>query len=276
MKTLRVNDYDMAYLDLGPAGSGRTPLVCVHGSLNDFRAWVAVMGPLSAGRRLIVPSLRHYFPEHWDGHGGQFTMAQHVDDMIAFLEGLGAGRVDLIGHSRGGHLAFRLAQKRPDLIRKLVLAEPGGTLDGSLMPAEAQDRPPGAGSRAHVAEASEKIAAGDLDGGLRSFIDGINGPGSWDKLAAADRMMREDNAYTLLAQVHEGRQPFSKSEAEALPVPTLFVGGTDTPGLLPIVLRALAAHVPGAKTAMIADAGHNMFRQQPKAFCQAVLPFLDA
>lgn len=271
MKTLRVNDYDMAYLDIGEG----TPLVCVHGSLNDFRGWIAVMKPLSANHRLIIPSLRHYFPAHWDGKGGQFTMAQHVDDMIAFIEGLALGPVDLIGHSRGGHLAFRLALKRPELIRKLVLAEPGGTLDETLMPDNADDGPPAAGSRAHVAQASEKIDAGDLDGGLRAFTDGINGPGSWDAMPAADRQMREDNAYTLLAQVNEGRQPYAKAEAEALSLPTLFVGGADTPGLLPVVLRALAEHVPNAKTAIIPDAGHGMFRQQPKAFCDAVLPFLD-
>ena len=99
MKTLRVNDYDMAYLDIGSGA----PLVCVHGSLNDFRAWAPVLKPFSAGRRLIAPSLRHYFPEHWDGQGGKFTMAQHVDDMIAFIsrdetlhagEIIGSGTVD--------------------------------------------------------------------------------------------------------------------------------------------------------------------------------------
>jgi len=271
LKTLRVNDYDMAYLDIGQG----LPLVCVHGSLNDFRAWTAVLSPLSSNHRLIVPSLRHYFPEQWDGQGGKFKMAQHVDDVIAFVEGLGLGPVDLLGHSRGGHLAFRMALKRPDLIRKLVLAEPGGTLEDALMPDNADDGAPEAGSRAHVAQASEKIAAGDLEGGLRAFIDGINGPGAWDVLPAADRQMREDNAYTLLAQIDEGRQPYTRAEAEAVSLPTLFVGGADTPGLLPIVLRALAAHVPGAKTLIIPDAGHSMFRQQPKAFCDAVLPFLD-
>jgi pimeloyl-ACP methyl ester carboxylesterase len=273
MKTLRVNDYDMAYLDIGQG----PPLVCVHGSLNDFRAWAAVLKPLSATRRLIAPSLRHYFPEHWDGRGGRFTMAQHVDDMIAFIEALALGPVDLIGHSRGGHLAFRLASRRPDLLRKLVLAEPGGTMDETLMPdgADTDGGPPAAGSGPDVAQASEKIAAGDLDGGLRVFIDGINGPGAWDALPAADRQMREDNAYTLLAQVNEGRQPFTKAEAQALSPPTLFVGGADTPGLLALVVRTLPEHVPNAKLAIIPDAGHAMFRQQPAAFCQAVIAFLE-
>ena len=270
MKTHRLNDYDMAYLDIGSGA----PTVCIHGSLNDYRAWSAVLKPLSDNRRLIVPSLRHFFPEHWDGTGGKFSIAQHVDDVIAFLEGLELGQVDLIGHSRGGHISFRLALKRPDLIRKLVLAEPGGTLDESLLPETIDEASPSAGSRAHVAQASEKIAAGDLEGGVRAFIEGINGPGSWDALPASERQMRQDNAYTLLAQVNEGRQPFTKADALELNVPTLFVVGAKTPGMLPIISKVLASHVPGAQTVVIPEAGHSMFRQQPAAFSEAVREFL--
>ncbi|MEK9774567.1 MAG: alpha/beta hydrolase, partial [Quisquiliibacterium sp.] len=65
MKTLRVNDHDMAYLDIGQG----SPLVCVHGSLSDFRAWYPVLKPLSLAYRVIAPSLRHFFPENWDGKG---------------------------------------------------------------------------------------------------------------------------------------------------------------------------------------------------------------
>jgi pimeloyl-ACP methyl ester carboxylesterase len=58
MQTLRVNGYDMAYLEVrqGP------PLVCVHGSLCDFRVWSAVLGPLTRKHRVIAVSLRHFFP----------------------------------------------------------------------------------------------------------------------------------------------------------------------------------------------------------------------
>ena len=43
MQTINVNGYDMAYLDVGQARNG-PPLVCVHGSLCDFRIWSSVLG----------------------------------------------------------------------------------------------------------------------------------------------------------------------------------------------------------------------------------------
>ncbi len=133
MQYRRVNGYDLAYIEVGEG----PPLVCVHGTLGDFRVWSPVLGPLSRRHRVISLSLRHFFPEHWDGAGADYTIAQHVADIIAFIEASGAGPVDLMGHSRGGHLAFRVAQQRPDLLRRLVLAEPGGDIDASLAPAGA-------------------------------------------------------------------------------------------------------------------------------------------
>jgi pimeloyl-ACP methyl ester carboxylesterase len=44
--------------------------------------------------------------------------------------------------------------------------------------------------------------------------------------------------------------------------------------MLPVILKALAATIPGAETAMIPNAGHSMFTQNPTAFCEAVLDFL--
>ena len=55
----RVNGYDMAYIELGEG----PPLVCVHGTLGDFRVWSPVLGPLSRQRRVVSLSLRHFFPE---------------------------------------------------------------------------------------------------------------------------------------------------------------------------------------------------------------------
>ena len=39
----RVNGYDIAYIERGEG----SPLVCVHGTLGDFRLWSPILGPLS-------------------------------------------------------------------------------------------------------------------------------------------------------------------------------------------------------------------------------------
>lgn len=266
MQYQRVNGYGMAYIDVG-AGP---PLVCVHGSLCDFRIWSCVLGPLSRHYRVITPSLRHFFPEHWDGSGDDYKMAQHIADTIGFIEALDVGPVHLMGHSRGGHIAFRVAQQRPELVRRLVLAEPGGDVDASLAP----QAPVVSGTRAMAASAAEKIAAGDVDGGLTRFIDALEGDGAWRALRGDEKQMLRDNAMTLLGQINEQRQPYSCSDAEAISVPTLFVGGEKTPGSLPVVLRALAAHVPGARVEIIPRTRHFMFGQDPVRYCEVVLDFL--
>jgi pimeloyl-ACP methyl ester carboxylesterase len=269
MKRIRVNDYDMAYIEVG---EGR-PLVCVHGSFGDFRTWSSVLGPLSRRHRVVALSLRHFFPEQWEGRGGRFTIAQHVSDLIAFIGKLDVGPVDLFGHSRGGHLAFRVAQQRPELLRKLILAEPGGELDASLAPADRGGEAPRVN---RLVAAADVIAKGDLDGGLRTFIDGNNGEGTWDRLAASTKQEYRDNARTVLGQINEQRQPFTRQDAEAISVPTLFIAGEKTPGLLPLVLRALAGSVRGAKTVIIPGATHHMIRQDPVRTSAAVLDFLAA
>jgi pimeloyl-ACP methyl ester carboxylesterase len=218
---------------------------------------------------VISLSLRHFFPEHWDGVGSDYTIAQHVADTIGFIEALGVGPVDLMGHSRGGHIAFRVAQQRPDLLRRLVLAEPGGDIDASLAPAGATSA-----QRRGFAAVGERIAVGDIDGGLAIFAENLDGPGAWAAVPAAVRQTWRDNARTFLGQVNEQRAPYSRADAESIRVPTLLVGGGDTPGSLPVVLAALAAHIPAARVEMLPGTTHFMFEQDPAGFCAAVQGFL--
>ena len=76
-----------------------------------------------------------------------------------------------------------------------------------------------------------------------------------------------DNARTLLGQINEQRQPFTRADAEAIRSPTIFIGGANAPGALPVVLRALAAHVPDARTVIMPGTTHFMFGQAPQGFC---------
>jgi pimeloyl-ACP methyl ester carboxylesterase len=268
MKRQSVNGFDMAYIDVG-AGSA---IVCIHGALFDFREWNAQLGPLSRAHRVIAVSLRHFFPERWEGTGNTFKVAQHVADVIAFVEALDVGKVHLMGHSRGGHIAFRVAQLRPDLIENLILAEPGGVLDSSFV---LSGRPATRSGRIGPS-AAEKIAAGDVDGGLQIAIDGIEGLGAWQAVAPGLQQEMRDNANTVIGQVGEQRQAFTRADAESISVRTLFIVGANTQSDHPVIARALAAHVPNARTITLPNATHFMLVQNPVGYSSAVLEFLAA
>ena len=269
MQTFRVNGYDMAYLEVGRGH----PLVCVHGTLGDFRTWYSVLGPLSKNHRVISVSLRHFFPERWDAVGDDYKMAQHVSDVIAFIEQVEPRPVDLMGHSRGGHIAFRVAEQRPDLLRRMVLAEPGGDLDASLIEPGAPPPPPMPLAVA-MPIVLKSIKDGDIDGALKALIDAIDGDGAWTRLPAAAKQQLRDNIYTMLGQAGENRKPFTKAQVDSIRTPTLLIGGGSTTGSLAMVHRVFAKHFTSSQTVMIDGAKHWMFDEQPQQYCEAVTAFL--
>lgn len=265
----RVNAYDLAYLEQGTGD----PLILVHGSLSDYRHWLLQMDTFaSGGWRTIAVSLRHYWPERWDGSGVGFTVNQHVADLASFIADLGAGAAHVIGHSRGAHIAFRLAERHPQLVRRLVLAEPSGVLDETLLPPGAT---PGSYT-AFIADAVARVRRGDVEEGLRSFYAYAVGPGSWDQLTEERRQIGRDNALTLHGQINEGRTPYSRASAEAIRAPTLLVRGALTRPTFVEVIDGLGSAMPDARIVTIPKAGHPMNRENPSAFNAAVLEFLRA
>ncbi|NCY24074.1 MAG: alpha/beta hydrolase [Alphaproteobacteria bacterium] len=165
MPSIEIDGFPIAYAE---AGQG-VPLVLVHGTLGDQRSFARQMEPLGAAYHVMSLSMRHCWPGSWF-EGGDFTIDRHVADVAGFITALDQGPVHVLGHSRGGHIAFRLAERHPELVRALVLAEPGGELDESLGGA------PAAGAQAGSFAAGAKlIAAGDIEGGLRVIAEYTGG-----------------------------------------------------------------------------------------------------
>ena len=265
MPTIAIDGYPIAYAE---AGSG-PPLVMIHGTLGDQRSWSGQMAAFGERFHAIAVSLRHTWPGRWDD-GGDFTIARHTADIAGFIKALGAGKVRLIGHSRGGHIAFRVAQHHPELIESLVLLEPGGELDESLGGA-----PPAGKQGAAFAKGAALIAESKTEEGLTVIAEHTGGPGAWQKRSEARKAVNRDNARTLLGQINEQRKPYSRAEAEGIRIRTLRVGGDQSQPQFGRILDALEGAMPNATRVTIPRAAHSVQADNPADFNAAVLAFLD-
>ena len=176
LKWEAINGYPMAYRD---AGNG-TPVVLVHGSTNDYRAWNAQFNVFSTTHRVIAVSLRHFYPERWDGVGTDFSIEQHALDVAALIKKLNLGKVHLVGHSRGGSVVIEVAKSHPEVIRTLVLPDASIQMP---VPQSTETKEAAEFTNKLIGTLQENLKTGEATKAAEVFVDMIGGPGVMAKIA---------------------------------------------------------------------------------------------
>ncbi|WP_432786353.1 Putative aminoacrylate hydrolase RutD [Oligella sp. MSHR50489EDL] len=251
-----INGLTQAFID---DGEGQA-LVLIHGSLCDHRYWRFQAPNLAAKCRVVIPSLRHYWPLN-DPEAIGFSAEQHATDLINLLQHLGIDKAHLLGHSRGAAVAVRMAQQAPERVASLILADPG-----LRNPQELQE------GISWKASALQLIQSGALDEGLEIFIDAVSGEGTWVKMVPWFKRMVRDNANTLDLQQHERPVLFDRDELAPLAQFKIsLIGGAQSPDPFPHIIRELSALWPEATVYILENATHGMNLAMPQAFNQAVL-----
>ncbi|HYQ38783.1 MAG TPA: alpha/beta hydrolase [Pseudomonas sp.] len=265
-------DYELRGVERGEGAA----LLLVHGSLCDYRFWSAQVPALAERYRVLAPSLRRCFPERWNGEGGGFSTGRHVADLVELIERQGEP-MHVLGHSRGGNIALRLAAQRPELVRSLAMADPGGDFAPELFAAAGLSAPVAADERNRFRlEALQLIRAGQAEAGLRLFVDTVSGAGIWERSSARFRHMALDNAFTLVGQVEDRPAPVAVEHLAAIRCPVLLLGGERSPQPFPRVLQMLEYHLVGARREVLPGVSHGMNVQRPALFNRLLGEFLDA
>ncbi len=97
-----------------------TPVLLLHGVPETSSVWRDIAPALADGRQVIAPDLPGL---GGSAYSGPYDVPSVVAQLSALLEHLVPGqRVDVVGHDWGGSLALGLAGARPDLVRRLVVA----------------------------------------------------------------------------------------------------------------------------------------------------------
>lgn len=95
-------------------------LVLLHGLTRRASTWDEVGRRFAAHFRVYAVDMR--------GHGesdrpGDYSFERMAEDVSGLLDQLGLERINLLGHSMGGTVAYLIAEQQPGRIAKLVLED---------------------------------------------------------------------------------------------------------------------------------------------------------
>ena len=244
----------------GTAGPN-PPLLIAHGLFGSGRNWGIIAKRLSEqGHQVIAVDMRNHAGSPWaDSHSYPGLAA----DLAEVLEGLD-GPADVLGHSMGGKAAMMLALSRPELIRKLIVADIAPVNYGH--------------TQAHNIAAMRRV---DL-AGIANRSDAAAQLGLEDATTAAFLLQSLDmqaRAWKLNLDVLEQDMPLILSFPDVdsqFDGPTLFLSGGQSDYVTDSHRDRIKALFPAARFARIPGAGHWLHAEKPREFEAAVAAFLAA
>jgi pimeloyl-ACP methyl ester carboxylesterase len=258
------------------AGTGPA-VVLLHGYGETGDMWIPLAAALMKDHQVIVPDLR--------GLGlsakppGGFDKKTQAADVAAVMDALGAAKADVVAHDIGNMVAFQVAARYPQRVRRLVLIDapvPGvGPWDEVL-------KNPLLWHFRFGGPDMERLVAGRE----RIYLDRF-----WNEFSASpDRFTESARVhyaalYAMPGAMHSGFAQFAAFDQDAidnraflagggrLKMPVLAVGGAKSFGpMMATVMRAAADDVTEAQ---VPDSGHWIMEENPAATTKLVMDFLS-
>jgi len=258
--TLRSGDFTVKYYQEGRG----EPLVFLH-SAGGLPTFTPELKELSKRFAVTAPLLPAF------GSTGEEHLHEDVQKLVFWgwdlLDALKIDRPILVGHSFGGMMAAEMAATEPGRVKKLVLVAPAGLyleahpmLDifacspAKLVRAAFHD------PQSEAAKAFMTTPA-DPEGATEAIVARARA------LAMAGRFLWPNGDRGLNERLYR------------IKAPTMLLWG-ESDGIVPPVhaeaFKRLMTGVPSVNTHKIAEAGHVVFAEQPKAVLKAITDFCAA
>ncbi len=222
--------------------------------------------------RALIPERLRTVALDWPGHGEsppgpEPASAMHLADVAEqVVERLAPDGAIVLGNSVGGFSAARLAIRRPELVRGLVIVDGGGFAG----------RPPHVRAfcalmsrprflRAIYPAFSSRYMRARTDADRRARDNGVRTTRNDPGLRAVSELWR-----SFASPEHDLRR-----QAPAISAPTLVVWGRRDPVIPLKVGERIASMIRDARL-VVFDSGHVPHTTDPQAFAAQLLPFADA
>lgn len=278
-----VNGVALAYREVGRG----EPVVLVHGSASDMRTWRHQLPAIGAAYRAVAYSRRYARPNDPIPEGADDPMLPHVDDLVAFIDAVGAKPAHLVGHSWGGFVSLLAAIRYPGAVRRLVLMEPPVISLFVSTPPRPMELVRMLLRRPRTAVAIMKFGAtaadpamqayrcGDDEAGFEIFARGVLGSDAFERLSPERKSQAWDNVAVDKAQLlGEGFPSLRDDEVRGVTAPTLLLGGEKSPAFLHRLTDRLEELLPDVQRAVVPGASHIMHEDNAQAVNESVLGFL--
>jgi esterase len=242
------------------------PLLILHGLLGSLDNWVPAAQGLAAQFQVFLLDLRNHGRSP---HAEDATYDAMAADVAEFMRAQNLGSVSLLGHSMGGKVAMRFAQRHPELTRKLVVAD--------MSPREYPPRYAAvleAMSALDVrqfqqrSEVEAALVAVAPDQSIRQFLLKNLGRDEAGGLRWKPNLAALCANYSHLRGALPVERPFAG--------PTLFVRGGQSDYIRDADVPLIRRFFPRAQLETIAAAGHWLHAEAPQEFLRIVSGFLVA
>jgi pimeloyl-ACP methyl ester carboxylesterase len=240
-------------------GAG-SPVVLLHPFPFARGIWSDLTDVLAARYRVISVDARG-FGESPLGEE-RYAIDDLADDLAALLDELDVARAAVLGESMGGYAALAFAVRHPARLGALILADTRAGADS----AETRKARDGAIGRIKATGSGPY-----LDGSLARLLS----PAAPAELVTFLRARAETRAASLVAGIEALRdRPDRSGQLGEIRVPTLAIRGSDDQVTTAADMQQMAGAIAGATFVSIPGAGHLSHIEAPRAFQQALMPFL--
>ena len=230
------------------------PLLLTHGYSSTSAMWHGQVDALAKDHKLVLWDMRGHGQTDYPADQAAYSEEHTVADIAALLDQVGAKKAIVGGLSLGGYMSLAFYRKHPERVRSLLIIDTGPGF-------KKDDAREGWNQNArNRADTLEKEGLATLKSGSAERAYAVHRD-ALGLAKAARGMLTQRNADVI----------------ESLPnikVPSLVVvGSKDTPFIA--ASDYMAAKIPGAEKVVIQDAGHASNIDQPKAFNEAIVAFME-
>ncbi len=219
------------------------PVILLHGGAGNGDHFANQASAFAAKYTVLVVDSR--------GHGRStrtadpLSYALMADDVVALMDVLKVPSASIVGWSDGGAIGLDLAIRHRSRVRKLVVVGQNATLAGAKSAGTNETFP------AYFARCAADYA----------------------KLSPTPKEFK--SLQQALRPMWRTQPNFTDAQLSGITAPTLLIDGDHDELIRADHLEHVAKVIPNAKLVFISDASHFVMFQQPQAFNEAVLQFLE-